>query len=89
MAQQDPPKIEFPCDYPVKVLGLSSADYESTVLAIVEQHAPGFSRARITQRTSRNSKFTAITVFITATGQSQLEALHVELMATGVVKMVI
>ncbi len=89
MTQQDPPKIEFPCDYPVKVLGVSGADYESTVLAIVEQHAPGFSRARITRRTSKNSKFTAITVFITATGQPQLETLHAELMATGLVKMVI
>ncbi len=89
MAQQHPPRIEFPCDYPIKVLGLSSANYESTVLAIVEQHAPGLSRARITRRTSRNSRFTAITVFIRATGPSQLEALHVELMATGVVKMVI
>ena len=89
MTQQDPPKIEFPCDYPVKVLGLSSADYEPTVLAIVEQHAPGFSRGRITRRASRNSKFTAITVFITATGPSQLEALHAQLMATGMVKMVI
>jgi putative lipoic acid-binding regulatory protein len=89
MEQQEPPKIEFPCDYPVKVLGRSVADFESEVLAIFERHAPGFSRQRITQRASREGKFTAITIFITATGEPQLEALHADLMVSGLVQMVI
>jgi len=83
------PKIEFPCDYPVKVLGHSVPEFESAVLEVVEQYAPGFSRERITVRASREGTFTAITVFITATGKPQLEALHAELMATGLLRMVI
>jgi putative lipoic acid-binding regulatory protein len=86
---QEPPKIEFPCDYPIKVLGANIADFEPLVLAVFERHAQGFLAERIIRRTSREAKFTAITVFITATGKPQLEVLHADLMATGLVKMVI
>ena len=53
MHEQEPPRIEFPCDYPIKVLGRSSAVFEMTVLEVFEQHAPGFDRAAITRRDSR------------------------------------
>lgn len=86
MAQQEPPRIEFPCDYPIKVLGRNVAEFEPAVLAIFERHAPEFPRERITQRSSRGAKFTAITIVITATGKSQLEALHADLMASGLVQ---
>ncbi len=89
MAAVDPPKIEFPCDYPIKVLGDNVEEFEAVVLRVFECHAPGFSHERITRRASREGTFFAITVHITATGKPQLEALHADLMATGLVKMVI
>ena len=89
MQEQEPPKIEFPCEYPIKVLGRDSADFEPTVLAVFERHAPGFDRAQIQSRGSRKGTFVSITVFITATGPEQLEALHQDLLATGHVNMVI
>ena len=36
------PKIEFPCDYPIKVMGRSSDVFESVILEVFERHAPGF-----------------------------------------------
>ena len=89
MAEIDPPKIEFPCDYPVKVLGSNVEEFEAVVLEVFECHAPGYSPARITRRASREGPFSALTIYITATGEPQLEALHADLMATGLVKMVI
>ena len=87
--EQDPPKIEFPCDYPVKVMGRDVDGFESEVLSVVERHAPGFDRDRVTVKSSSKGTFTSITVFITATGKPQLEALHGDLMATGLVQMVL
>lgn len=87
--EQEPPKIEFPCDYPVKVMGRSVPQFELTVVEILERHAPGIDQSRINIKSSRNGTFTSITVFITATGQPQLEALHQELMASGLVQMVL
>jgi putative lipoic acid-binding regulatory protein len=87
--EPEAPKIEFPCDYPIKVLGRSSEAFESIILEVFERHAPGFDQAAISIRGSRKGTFTAITVIITATGADQLEALHHDLMATGHVQMVI
>ncbi len=89
VTEQEPPKIEFPCDYPVKVLGRSVPEFEASVTEIIEKHAPGFPRERTTSRASREGKFTALTFHITATGKPQLEAIHADLMATGLVQMVI
>ena len=86
---QEPPKIEFPCAYPIKVLGRQEADFRATVLAVFERHAPGFDTQAITERNSRKGSFVSLTVTITATGRAQLDALHKDLIATGVVQMVL
>jgi putative lipoic acid-binding regulatory protein len=87
--EPEAPKIEFPCAYPIKVLGRSSAEFEMIVLAVFERHAPGFDPQAIEARPSRQGTFTALTITITATGPDQLHALHQDLLATGHVKMVI
>ena len=87
--EQEAPKIEFPCAYPVKVLGRRVAALESAVMDVFERHAPGFDRDSITRRDSRRGTFVSITVTITATGPAQLDALHRDLRATGLVQMVL
>lgn len=89
MAGQEPPRIEFPCDYPIKVLGRSSENFRRLVFEIVERHAPGFDRCRVSMKASRRGKFSSLTIFITATSVHQLQVLHRDLMNTGVVQMVL
>ena len=85
----DAPKIEFPCLYPIKVLGREQPDFQTLILAVFDQHAPGFDREGIVVKASRAGTFVSITVTITATGADQLSAIHQDLMATGCVSMVI
>ena len=85
----DAPKIEFPCAYPVKILGRQSDDFEALVLAVVHRHAPGYDAGTVSLRASRKGRFVALTVTITATGPEQLDALHRDLLATGIVQMVL
>lgn len=89
MTELDPPKIEFPCDYPIKVLGRSGEGFEATVIEVFENHAPEFCRETITTNVSSKGTFSSMTITITATGVDQLDALHKGLLATGIVKMVI
>jgi putative lipoic acid-binding regulatory protein len=89
MPEQEPPKIEFPCDYPIKVLGRSVEEFHAVVVEVFERHAPGFDQETIVVKSSRKGTFTSITVTITATGPEQLASLHRELMDTGLVQMVI
>ncbi|MEP1469611.1 MAG: DUF493 domain-containing protein [Halieaceae bacterium] len=85
----EPPKIEFPCDYPIKVLGRNVEQLRPVVIAVFEQHAPGFDHDAILVKKSSKGTFHSINITITATGPDQLRALHEDLMATGLVQMVI
>ena len=88
MSQPDPPKIEFPCEYPIKVLGRRNDAFLPSVLAVFERHAPGFDRTRLVKKQSSGGKFESYTLTIEATGAEQLRQLHEDLMATGMVSMV-
>lgn len=89
MTEQTPPKIEFPCAYPIKVIGEAGADLRSQVIDIMCLHAGGVDETLITERVSREGRFVSVTVTITATGEPQLERIFADLKATGIVKMVL
>jgi putative lipoic acid-binding regulatory protein len=59
------------------------------IIDVFERHAPGFDQEAISVKASSKGTFTSVTVTITATGKEQLESLHRDLMATGLVQMVI
>lgn len=85
----EPPRIEFPCAYPVKIVGDGEADFRALVEQIVEQHAPGYDRDLTTERRSSQGRYLAVTVTIVATGPEQLQALFEDLKATGRVQIVL
>lgn len=89
MQEPEAPRIEFPCDYPIKVMGRSGESFQSVILSVFERHAPGFDEQAVETRISRNGTFTSLTITITATGPEQLQALHRDLMLTGRVSLVI
>lgn len=87
--KEEPPLIEFPCDYPIKILGRATDEFELTVLEVVSRHAPGYDQALVKLKQSRKGTFVSLNMVITATGKPQLDAMHKELIATGLVQMVI
>jgi uncharacterized protein len=89
MSVTEPPRIEFPCAYPVKIVGDASEGFRQLVEDIVERHAAGFDRSLTTQRMSSAARYISVTVTIVATGPEQLQALFEELKATGCVHMVL
>ncbi len=86
---EKPPVIEFPCEYPVKVMGDADDNFQALVVEVVRKHAPDLDESRITVRDSSKGTFRSVTVIINATGKPQLQALFDDLKATGKVKMVI
>lgn len=85
----DAPRIEFPCRYPIKVIGNAGEGFVALVADIVERHAPGLDPAAIDIRESKNGRFLSLRMEIMATGPEQLQALNAELKATGRVQMVL
>ena len=90
MSEQQPPKIEFPCpDYPIKIMGEACEEYTVAVLAVMENHAPGFDRERVSIRESRHGRFHSVTVFIEATGVDQLQNIFEDLKKLPQTRMVL
>lgn len=88
--QVNPPKIEFPCPrYPIKVVGDAGEDFRELVIEVVQRHAPDLDTTTLVIRESSKGRFVSVQVHITATGVEQLQAIHVDLRATGRVHMVL
>ena len=68
--------IEFPCDFPIKAMGLASFDIEVIVFEIVTRHAPDTPKHTIKKRESSNGKYISITVTVNAKSQLQLDAIY-------------
>lgn len=89
-SQVNPPKIEFPCPrYPIKVVGTAGEGFRELVIEIIQRHAADLDHAAVAVRESSQGRFVSVQVLITATGVEQLEAIHVDLRATGRVHMVL
>ena len=73
------PRLEFPTDYPLKVVGRPKDDLRQRVHAIVLRHAPRLGAERVTERLSANGNFLSISYLLPAESREQVEALVAEL----------
>lgn len=81
--------IEFPCDFPIKILGETRAGFAQAVLEVVRRHAPDFDGSTLEMRASRRGKYLSITCVIRATSREQLDELYRELCDHPMVVMVL
>ena len=75
----EPALLDYPCQYPIKVMGHGQAGFAQTVLAIVARHAPDFDASTLEMKTSKHGRYVSVTCTITATSRAQLDALYQEL----------
>lgn len=71
--------IEYPCDFPIKVMGRAEPDFVQTVREIVTRHDPTIDDAAIEVRSSREGSYLSVTATIRATSREQLDRVYQEL----------
>jgi putative lipoic acid-binding regulatory protein len=76
MALDSDSLLEYPCDFPIKVLGRTQAGFAQTILEVVRSHAPDFDGSTIDMKTSRRGKYLSLTCIIRATSREQLDDLY-------------
>ena len=86
---EEPPKIEFPCDYPIKILGDAAAGFTELAVSVVRKHAPDMDESQVTVKESSKGRFVSVTVVIRATGKPQIEKIYADLKVIESVKMVL
>jgi putative lipoic acid-binding regulatory protein len=89
MSSENPPKLSYPCAYPIKVLGEQAEDFVSVVLAIVQRHDPDILEEHVSVRSSSKGRYVSVNITITAQGPDHIQALFVDLKASGRVAVVL
>jgi putative lipoic acid-binding regulatory protein len=74
-----PDRVNFPCNYPIKVMVRAANGVRSQVDEIVERYAAPLDRASVVERPSAQSNFLGITYVIRATGADQIAELFAAL----------
>jgi len=86
---EEAPKIEFPCLYPIKIIGRSVEGFQTTVIEVVERHTGDLDADLINIQASAQSNYLSVRVTIAATGEEQLRNLFEDLKALESVKLVL
>jgi putative lipoic acid-binding regulatory protein len=75
----DKPLLEFPCDYPIKIIGRSSDNFDSRIITIINRHQEKPFEGELRKTDSKEKNYQSITVTIQATSKEQLQALFDDL----------
>lgn len=87
--ETEAPKIEFPCLYPIKIIGMATSDFQKNVIEVVERHTGSIDGELIKAQPSKQNNYLSITVTIAATGEDQLRSIFADLKAIESVKLVL
>ena len=89
MASYKDTLLEFPCDFPLKIMGKAEDELAQAVLTIVTRHAPDFDGTRMEMRASSGGNYRSLACTVVATSKPQLDALYMELTSHPLVKVVL
>lgn len=81
--------LEFPCDFPLKIMGANVDGFAQSIAELVCVHAPDFDAATTEMRPSKAGNYLSLTCTVRASSQAQLDALYRALTAHPMVKVVL
>jgi putative lipoic acid-binding regulatory protein len=81
-----PPLIEFPCTFPIKVMGEAHDNFVTTIVQAMQNFAPEFTAANVDMRASSGGKYISLTCSVYVTSQDQLDDIYRVLSAHPLVK---
>ncbi|MBP0598948.1 DUF493 family protein [Herbaspirillum sp. LeCh32-8] len=81
--------IEYPSDFPIKVVGIMQDEFAQTIVELVVEHDPEFHAGKIEMRPSSQGKYLSLTLTIRATSRAQLDNLYRALSSHELVKFVL
>jgi putative lipoic acid-binding regulatory protein len=85
----EPSLIEYPCDFPIKIMGRTEPGFAQAIVELVTRHAPDLDSRNVEMRLSKQNRYLSITCTIRATSREQLDRLYQELCDHPAVVMVL
>jgi putative lipoic acid-binding regulatory protein len=81
--------IEYPSDFPIKVVGITHDAFAETIVAMVVEHDPEFHAGKVEMRPSTQGKYLSLTLTVRATSRTQLDNIYRALSNHEMVKFVL
>jgi putative lipoic acid-binding regulatory protein len=81
--------LEFPCNFPIKIMGKTQAGFAQAVLGVVLNHVPEFNADSMEMRSSKQGKYLSLTCVVYVSSREQLDNLYRALCDHPMVVMVI
>ncbi|WP_157271123.1 HP0495 family protein [Azohydromonas aeria] len=81
--------IDYPCAFPIKVMGVHVEGFTEAVVEVVMRFDPAFDAGSVEKRPSSSGKYLGLTVTVTATSREQLDDLYRSLSSHPMVKVVL
>jgi uncharacterized protein len=78
--------IEFPCDFPIKVMGETHTDFTSEIIKTIQKVLPSFDASKIEMRGSSGGKYISLTCSVHVTSKPQLDDIYRAISAHPMVK---
>ena len=71
--------LEFPCEFPIKMMGRDTDDFRQIARGLVEKHTGPVDDDAVQASVSANGNFVSVTVTVTATSREQLDNIYQDL----------
>ena len=81
--------IEFPCDFPIKVIGETHAEFSKEMIKTIQSVIANFDANQIEMRGSSGGKYISLTCTVYVTSKLQLDDVYRALTAHPMVKFVL
>ena len=81
--------IEYPSNFPIKVMGVQVEGFEQAIVAVALQFDPGFDPSTVERRPSKAGNYLGLTLSVRATSRDQLDELYRTLSTHPMVKVVL
>lgn len=81
--------IEFPCDFPIKVMGAHVEGYVEALVHVARAFDPAFDASTVEQRPSKAGNYLGVTLTVRVTSREQLDELYRTLTTHPMVKIVL
>jgi len=83
MTNQNPPEeeslIEFPCEFPIKVMGPAIPEFHTVIENIAKKHDPKHIPEETKQKNSKTGKYVSLTLNFHAKDKAQLDTVYHDL----------
>ncbi len=79
--------FDFPCEFPIKIMGIADPNFETMMVEIIQRHIGSFNSVKY--RNSNGGKYKSVTINFIAQSRVQLDSLYMELTQHELVKMVL